>query len=186
MASYLTEAKKRKWLPKLIIDQNGFICYQCDDTLKPGHYVFEHLNDRREDSRYENTGLACIICNNKKPHSIDMQLKARELLKKKEEAGLKYLEDEGAHENNSSEIEINKILYNFTEQYISEQVAANVNISKDETLAELTYLGQERFGHGSESTFRKYLKSLTCKIAKWQVVLDDKGKKIICKRNVLN
>jgi len=184
--SFLTESKKKKWLPGLIIDQGGFICYQCDDTLKPGHYVYEHLNDRREDSRYENTALACVSCNNKKPHSIDMQLIAQELLKKKEEAGLKYQEDSTAHENNSSEIEINKVLFSFTEQYLSEQIAANVNISFDETLAELTFLAQKRFGHGSEVTFRKYLKSWTCKAADWQVVRDDKNKKIICKRNVLN
>ena len=186
MSSYITGAKKKKWLPRLIDDQGGFICYQCDDTLKPGHYVYEHLNDQREDSRYENTGLACVSCNNKKPHSFDMQLIARELLKKKEEAGLKYLEDNGAHENNSSEIEINKALYSFAEQYLSERIAADINISFDDTLTELTYLAQERFGHGSEPTFRKYLKSLTCKVSQLQVVKDDKNKKIICKRNVLN
>jgi len=184
--SFLTESKKKKWLPRHIDDQDGFVCYQCDDTLKPGHYVFEHLNDNREDSRYENNALACVSCNNKKPHSFDMQLKARELLKKKEEAGLKYLEDHGAHENNSSEIEINKILYSFTEKYISEQIAANVNIPFNETLSELTYLAQKRFGHGAESTFRRNLKSLTCPIADWQVVRDNKNKKIICKRGVLN
>ena len=111
---------------------------------------------------------------------------AQDKLEQNEEAGLKYLEDQGAHENNSSEIEINKILYNFTKQYLSERIAADTNISFEETLTELTYLTQERFGHGSEATFRKYLKAFTCKASNLQVVRDDKNKKIICKRGVLN
>jgi len=183
--SFLTESKKKAWLPRLIEDQGGFICYQCDDTLKPGHYVFEHLNDRRDDTRYENTGLGCVSCNNKKPYELDMQLKAQELLAKKEEAGLKYLEDETAHEQTSSEININKALYSFTKQYITEKIVTDVNVSFDDAVSELPYLTQERFGHGSEQSVRRYLKQLTCKASEWQVVKDDKNKKIICKR-VLN
>ena len=184
--SFITESKKKNWLPRLIEDQNGFICYQCDDTLKPGHYVFEHLSDKRKDSRYENIALCCVSCNNKKPHDFDMQLKAIELLKKKEEMGLKYLEDNTAHENNSSEIEINKLLYNFTKQHITQQIALEGKYSFDDAVSEIPYLCHERFGHGSEVTIRKYLKSLTCKASEWQVVKDDKGKKWICKRGVLN
>lgn len=183
--SFLTESKKKTWLPRLIEDQGGFICYQCDDTLKPGHYCFEHLDDRRDRTRYEAIGLSCLSCNNKKANDFDMHDKAMTLLRKKEEAGLKYLEDETAHENNSSEIEINKALYSFTKQYITEKIVTDVNVSFDDTISELPYLTQERFGHGSEQTIRRYLKQLTCKASEWQVVKDDKNKKIICKR-VLN
>ena len=138
--SFITESKKKAWLPRLINDQGGFICYQKGETLKPGHYVFEHLNDRRDDTRYENIGLACSSCNIKKIDDYDMKLKAIELLRKKEEAGLKYLEDETAHENNSSEIEINKALFNFTKQYISEQIALEGKYSLDDAIAELPYI----------------------------------------------
>ena len=115
-----------------------------------------------------------------------MKLKALELLKKKEEAGLKYLEDEKAHENNSSEIEINKALYNFTKQRITEQIALEGKYSLDDAISELPFLCQERFGHGSEATIRRYLKQLTCKASEWQVIKDNKNKKWICKREVLN
>jgi len=184
--SFLTESKKKTQLPRHINDLGGFICYQCDDALKPGHYVFEHLNDRRDDSRYENISLACVSCNIKKINDYDMKFKALELLKKKEEAGLKYLEDETAHENNSSEIEINKTLFNFTKRYITEQIALEGKYSLDDAIAELPYLCQERFGHGSEATIRRYLKQLTSKVSEWQVIKDDKNKKWICKREVLN
>ena len=184
--SFLTESKKKAWLPRLINDQGGFICYQKGETLKPGHYVFEHLNDRRDDTRYENIGLACSSCNIKKIDDYDMKLKAIELLRKKEEAGLKYLEDETAHENNSSEIEINKALFNFTKQYITEKITLEGKYSLDDAISELPYLCQERFGHGSEATIRRYLKQLTSKVSDWQVIKDDKNKKWICKREVLN
>ena len=29
--NFMTETKKRIYLPKLIVDQNGFVCYQCDE-----------------------------------------------------------------------------------------------------------------------------------------------------------
>ncbi len=101
-------------------------------------------------------------------------------------AGFKYLEDETAHENNSSEIEINKALYNFTKQYITEKIALEGKYSFEDSISELPYLCQERFGHGSEATIQRYLKQLTCKASEWQVIKDDKNKKWITKRNVLN
>jgi len=151
-----------------------------------GDYIFEHLNSNRQDNRIENLVLACTPCNIKKITYSDYGLMAQDKLEQNEEAGLKYLEDNIAHENNSSEIEINKALYSFTKQYLSERIASETNVSYDDTLTELTYLAQERFGHGSEPTFRKYLKSLTCKVSQLQIVKDAKNKKIICKRNVLN
>ena len=180
--SFLTEAKKKAWLPRLIEDQSGFVCYQCDETLKPGHYCFEHLNDHRDQTYYENTGLACNSCNIKKIDDTDMQLKAQDLLKKKEETGLKYLEDKTAHEQHSSEIQINQALYNFTKQYINEHVQTDGKYSFDDAIVELPYLCQERFGHGSEQTIRKYIKQLTCGVTPLQVIKDESNKKWICKR----
>jgi len=139
MTKLSTQAMKQKELPILIQRDNGFSCFYCKKPLTRD-YVFEHLNSNRQDNRIENKVLACQSCNIKKINNIDFQLMAAEKLKQNEEAGLKYLEVETAHENNSSEIEINKALYSFTEQYLSEQIAANVNISFGDTLSELTFL----------------------------------------------
>ena len=130
--------------------------------------------------------LVCRSCNAKKLNNYDYQIIAADKLKQNEEAGIKYQEDNSAHENNSSEIEINKALYSFHKQYISERIASDGQYLFDDAIAELPYLCQERFDHGSEATTRKYIKQLTSKVTKWQVVKDDKNKKIICKRNVLN
>ena len=181
--SFLTESKKKQWLPRLIEDQGGFICYQCEQTLKPGHYCYEHLNDKRDDTRYENTGLACNSCNIKKIDDFDMKLKASELLKKKEEAGLKYLEDKTVHEQYSSEIEINKAMYTFTQQFLLERINTDGKIEFSDVLDCIVYLCQERFGHGSEQTVRRYIKQLTCGVAPYKVIRDEKNQKWIVKRS---
>jgi len=185
MNKSLTQSTKEKYLLTIIQRDGGFNCFYCKEALTT-EYIFEHLNSNRNDNKIENIVLAHQSCNIKKINCLEYQLISENKIQENEEAGLKYLEDGTAHENNSSEIEINKALYSFTNQYLSERIAAETNISYDDTLTELTYLAQERFGHGSEPTFRKYLKSLTCKVSQLQVVRDDKKKKIICKRNMLN
>ena len=185
MTKALTQSLKKKDLPILINRDDGFQCFYCKSILK-SNYVFDHLNGNRWDNRIENLVLACQSCNIKKISDMEFQLMADEKLGQNEEMGLHYLEDWTAHENNSSEIEINKTLYNFTKQYITEQIALEGKYSFDDAISELPFLCQERFGHGSEATIRRYLKQLTCKASEWQVIRDDKNKKIICKRGVLN
>ena len=165
---------------------NGFICLFCKEPLGRD-YIREHLSNNRNDNRRENMALVCRSCNLKKINNYDYQIIAADKLKQNEDASAKFLEDTEAHKQYSSEIEISKLLYGFAEQYLSEQTTLNGSISFDDTLAELTYLTQEKYGHGSENTFRRILKSLTCKVAKFQVVKNtDTGEKLICKRNVLN
>ena len=117
---------------------------------------------------------------------MEYQLMADEKLLQNEEMGLHYLEDPTAHDQNSSEIEINNALFNFTKQYISEKIATDGRISFNDALAEIPYLTQQRFNHGSEQSIRRYIKQLTCSVAEWQVVKDENNKKWICKRGMLN
>ena len=82
------------------------------------------------------------------------------------------------------EIEINKTLYNFTKQYISEHVQTDGKYSFDDAITELPFLCQERFGHGSEQTIRRYVKQLTCGVAPFQVIKDESNKKWIVRRTL--
>jgi len=143
MIKTLTKSLKEKDLPILIQRDNGFQCFYDKEPLT-SDYVFDHLNSKRQDNRIENLVLACQSCNIKKINNTDYQIMAAEKLRQNEEAGLKYSEDDTAHENNSSEIEINKALYSFSKQYLSERIAAETNISYDDTLTELSFLAQER------------------------------------------
>lgn len=178
---YLTESLKKKYLPRLL-QEFGFICYQCNSILNGVNYVFEHLNDTRLDSRYENTALACQSCNVKKINNFDMKLKAQELLKQREEAGIKYLENHDALEEISSERKLNKLLMSFTKQYLEERVNTDGKIRLKDALDEIVYLCQERFGAGAEPTIRRYLKSLTCGVASFQIVTDESGEDWITRR----
>jgi len=185
MTKYHTESQKLKDLPKLIKRDNGFVCLYCKEPLT-GEYIFEHLNGNRHDNRIENKALAHQSCNIKKIESLEYQLIADAKLQQNEEMGLHYLEDSTAHEENSSEIEINISLYNFHKKYINEQITLEGKYSFNDAIAELPFLCQDRFGHGSEMTTRRYLKQLTSKVSDLQIIKDDNNKKWICKREVLN
>ena len=185
MTKSLTQSLKQKFLPMLINRDKGFACFYCKKTLTD-EYVFDHLSSKRQDNRIENLVLACQSCNIKKIESVEFQLMADEKLLQNEELGLHYLEDPTAHENNSSEIEINTSLYNFHKKYINEQIALEGKYAFNDAIAELPFLCQDRFGHGSEMSTRRYLKQFTSKVSDLQIIKDDKNKKIICKRGVLN
>ena len=185
MTKIFTHSLKQKDLPIIIHRDNGFNCLYCKEPLT-GDYVWEHLNSNRQDNRIENLALACQSCNIKKITNYDLGLVAAEKLKQNEDAGLKYLEDHGAFENNSSEININQTMRPFVKRWISERIVTDGKVELSEAINCLVYLCQENYSHGAEPTIRRYVKEMTCSVAEWQVVKDDKNKKIICKRNVLN
>lgn len=178
--SHLTDKMKKDFLPKLI-QEFGFNCYLCERPLKQ-EYIFEHLNDKRLDSRYENIALSHQSCNIKKTSDYDLKLKAQELLKKREEAGFKYQENPSALEEISTERQANKILFQFTEQFIEERINTDGKYNLKDAISEIPYVAQKRFGIGAENTIRRYLKQLTCPSAPNQIIRDDHGKDWICRR----
>ena len=177
MKSPLGNSKKSKYLPIIIRRQNGLNCYQCDTVFTNVDYVFEHLNDKRFDNRIENIALCCQSCNIKKIHDFDMKLKATDLLRRNEEAAI--IEDDGGMDAKSTEIDINRTLRPFCKQYITERVNTDGSIPARDTMLELTYLSQEQFGCGAESTIRKYLAELTCKVAPFMIIKEGKQQLIV-------
>lgn len=185
MTKTLTHSLKQKYLPVLIQRDGGFNCLYCKEPLT-GDYVYDHLNNQRQDNRVENVCTAHQKCNIEKSNNIEYQLIAAEKLKQNEEMGIRYLEDHGAYDNNSSEININQTMRPFVKRWITERIAADGKVELRETINCLVYLCQENYSHGAEPTIRRYVKEMTCSVAEWQVVKDDKNIKWICKRNVLN
>ena len=82
MSDHLTEAWKRKYLP-MLLQEFGYICYQCEKSLDGKNYVFDHMDDNRKHNEYTNIALACQSCNIKKVNDYDMKIKAVELKKTK-------------------------------------------------------------------------------------------------------
>ena len=180
----LTLKMKKDYLPRYL-QEFGFVCYQCGISLVGIDYIHEHLNDKRFDSRYENIALCCYPCNAKKIKDYDMQIKAQELLKKREEAGFKYVENPTAIEEISSESQKNRLLFPFTERIIEERVNTDNKYKLQDALTEIPYLSQKKFGCGAEPTIRRYIKQITCASAPFEIVTDDKGIVWICRR-ILN
>jgi len=179
--AHLTERLKKEYTPKLL-HEFGFVCYQCDRILEKGKYVYEHLNGNRLDSRYENICWSHQSCNVKKENYSDMQIKAIELLRRREEAGIDFISTPDAVEEITSERDVNKTLFPFTEQMLSERINTDGNYPLKDALAEIPYAAQKRFGFGSEGAVRRYVKQLTCKQAPFDTITNNKGEKLIVKR----
>ncbi|MCH7649218.1 MAG: hypothetical protein IIA83_11510 [Thaumarchaeota archaeon] len=180
----LTLKMKKDYLPRYL-QEFGFVCYQCGISLVGKDYVWEHMDDHRLHSHYENVALCCVSCNTKKIKEYDMKIKAIEFLKKREETGFKYVETPDAVEEISSESQKNRLLYPFTKQIVTEHVDTDNKYKLQDALTEIPYLSQEKFGCGAEPTIRRYIKQLTCHSAPLQIVTDDKGIDWICRR-ILN
>ncbi len=181
MSGHLTNALKKNYLPRLL-QEFGYKCIFCENSLEEKNYVFEHLDDQRQHNEYTNIALACQSCNIKKANDYDMKINAIELKKQREEASIKYVETPDAIEETSSERDVNKMLFPLTEQIISERVNTDGNYRLNDALAEIPYIAQKRYGCGAEPTVRRYIKQLTSKLAPFEIVTEEKGIKLICKR----
>jgi len=181
LSDHLTEALKRKYLPRLL-QEFGFKCILCNESLDGKTMVFEHLDDQRKHNEYTNIALACQSCNIKKVNNYDLKFIALDLKKQREEASIRYTETPDAIEETSSERQVNKMLYPLTEQIISERVNTDGNYPLKDALAEIPYIAQKRYGCGAEPTVRRYIKQFTSKLAPFEIITDEKGIKLICKR----
>ena len=181
MSDHLTEALKRKYLPRNL-QEIGYKCIFCKESLEGKNYVFEHLDDNRKHNEYTNIALACQSCNIKKANDFDMKFIALDFKKQREEASIKYVETPDAIEETSSERDVDKMLFPLTEEIISERVNTDGHYPLKDALAEIPYIAQKRYGCGAEPTVRRYIKQLTSKLAPFEIVTDEKGIKLICKR----
>ena len=164
------------------LQEFGYICYQCEESLEGKNWVYEHLDGNRHHNEYTNIALCCQSCNIKKAIDFDMQIKATDLQQKREEASIKYIETPDAIEETSSERDVNKMLFPLTEQIISERVNTDGHYPLKDALAEIPYIAQKRYGCGAEPTVRRYIKQLTSKLAPFEIVTEEKGIKLICRR----
>lgn len=114
-----------------------------------------------------------------------MKIKATELLKHREEAGLTYTVTPTAIEEISSERKVNRLLFPFTEEYLAQKINTHGHVELSEALNEICYSAQKRFGAGAEPTVRRYVAQLTCSVAPFQIVADKHGNNMITKRIVV-
>ena len=183
MTMHLSFKQKHEWLPILIRYYGGFLCFYCKNKLDIHTVIFDHLNNNRQDNRIENIVPCCHSCNNKKPHSIEMQVIAIEQLAKNEKHNFVRERKSGNETKEpATEIEINQSNFEIVEQFISEHVSADGYIELTDALNSCVYLCKKKTNHGSQQSVRNYINTLTCSVAPYQITKNEDKKKIIEKR----
>jgi hypothetical protein len=184
MTKQLSISQKNEYFSDLVA-RDGYKCYQCGGSFENHNHIYEHLNDDRSDNRFENTAFCCYSCNNKKPYSIDMRIKAREKLRQNEEGNFVRERKNVGNDSKevSAEIEINTSNYEITEQHISEKIKVDGFVGYADALDSSVYLCKVKTGHGSQQSVRNYIASLTSVVGPFQIVRNQDKKKIIIKRS---
>ena len=176
MTKHLTQKQKADWLDVIIQRDGKFACWYCNlDFFSLSDFVFEHLNCNRKDNRVDNLVLACVTCNNKKPHDIDMQIQATDKLHLNEK--LMYMRENTPNKmdrKQSNEITINVSNFEIAKLFL----IRNVPIPFDEALDSISYLCREKTGHGSQQSVRNYINTLTSTVAPFEII-KQQGKKVI-------
>lgn len=175
---------KLKQLPVCIKRQGGLTCYQCNQTILDGNYVFEHLDDNYDNTISTNVAIAHQSCNIKKTINYDMKLKALELKKIYEKMAIDPDDGENLSRASSSEIDINRKCYGYTKQWLTEIVGVDGRVELNDAVFSIIYDCQEKFGAGAESTIRKYVNTLTlARGSQLMQTKDDDGKRWVIKRS---
>lgn len=182
---HLTRHIKTNHLSFFIKRDGGFKCFYCGKPLKLNYHIYEHLDDQRDHNYPENWVLSCQSCNNKKPHSLELKRKAREKLRQNEMSKCvreKISENEDVTKEASPEIEINKVNYEITKQYLAEVIETDSYVLFSEALHACTYQCKEKTEHGSQQSVRNYIATLTSIVSPFMIVRDENKRKIIVKR----
>lgn len=184
MSRLLTSKMKLEYLPLLLHRDGGFRCYYCKKELQINEYIYEHLNNKRNDNRVENLVLSCQSCNIKKIDDFDMRVTANEKLKENEEKNFvrEKISDENSSNPITTEIDINTSNYDITGQYLYEVINTDGLILYSVALHSCVYLCKKKTGHGSQQAVRNYLATLTSDVAPYKIERNEDKKKVIVKR----
>jgi len=104
MSQYMTKKQKKEFIPVSIARHGGWGCFFCPELLTDD-YDIDHLNDDPTDNRFENFEVCHHKCNMAKQNNYDYKILAKEQLRLNEETGYRFLEDENAHRQISTESE---------------------------------------------------------------------------------
>ena len=132
--------------------------------------------------------LACITCNNKKPHDFDMQILATEKLHDNENR--MYVREKIQGKNNqSSEIEINVSNFEIAKLWLIKEIDTHELVEFSKALNSISYECREKTGHGSQQSVRNYINTLTSESAPFEIIkeYDEDGKcfaKLIRRRKI--
>ena len=188
MSKHLTPKQKANYLDLIIARDTEFCCWYCKkEFLSLSDYLYDHLNNNRQDNRIDNLVLACRTCNNKKPHSIEMKVIAIDKLDENEISN--YMREKMGSSNTKKEYTefiISNTNYTLTKMWLIKHVDSDPlgYVEYSEALDCISYDCREKTGHGSQQSVRQYINTLTSMAAPFEIVKNDKGKKIIRRKKI--
>ena len=196
MNNSLTERMKISFLPLLLKRDGGFFCFYCKCDLSKTDHVFEHLDDDRTNNEIDNTVLACISCNNKKPSSPEMKKRALEKKKLNEQSNSsrEYVSDrekrittsmrrlEAPAPSFKPELDISEINFEIAEQFLHEKLSVGDEMEFKTAVDSITMICRNKTGTGSQPAVRRYLDALVSPEGKFMVVQNSEKKKVIVMR----
>jgi len=178
----LTGKLKRQFFDVVIKRDGGFNCFYCRCNLLNIAWVYEHLDNNPMHSTVENIVLACQSCNVKKKNDSDMQILALEKKRLNEISNFVCEREKDTDREFSNEIEINKQNFEITQQYLTEIIETDGSIEYKDAVNSVAMLCKKKTGHGSTQSVREYLNMLASREGPFELIKDDKKKRIIVKR----
>ncbi|MBT3574285.1 MAG: hypothetical protein HN500_05265 [Nitrosopumilus sp.] len=182
----LLSHQEKKRLHQYLMWRDGNKCLYCKKAFKSTKEpIIEHLNDDRNDNRWDNLAYAHQRCNVLKGTQDSTEYLDIGLYKLGENELHNYVKEgflEEPKKEPSTEIDISKKCYDITEQYLVEKIIEEGWIYYKGVIPNIVYLARTKTDHGSEQSIRAHLKALTSDNAPFEVVKDKNGKRIIRKR----
>jgi len=176
----LTRNLQAKRTPLLIErnwpDGEEHVCCFCEQRFLQGNSkwsrTWEHLDNDKTNEALWNLEWAHLYCNEKKRHDADLQILARELIKKNQEWETKFNFDafESARESERktdtdehTEIDLNKAHFEIAENFLHEKITKkNPRYLLSDAVSCIVLRCKKQTGHGSSQSVRNYLNVLSC------------------------
>jgi len=182
MQKLLTDSQKI-FKRDLLIQRDSLNCIYCTEKINPNDCDIDHLDNNPKENELWNLVLTHHKCNCEKRKNTDYDLIAHDKINlNQSQIFVPKLEDNSPLEA-STEIQININSRQIAERYITEQIQINSSLEYQNALNSITFLCNEKTGHGSQQSTRNYISSLTCSIAPFMISKNDEGKRIIVRRN---
>ena len=180
----LSARLKQKYLPFLLKRDNGFKCFYCNIDLI-SNYIFEHLDNNRQNNQSENIVLACQSCNNKKTYSNDMKNKAREKINENKRCNLTCArEREVQAPTFNANMDANQENFEITHQYIEEMIVTENFIEYKDALDSATMQCKNKTNTGSQIAVRRYLDALCSSIGPYMIIKNENKKRVVVRRKI--
>lgn len=173
-------------------DYEEIVCCFCHQRFLEGNTkwrkTWEHLDNNKENEELWNLAWAHAYCNEKKRHDADLQIQARDLIKKNQ-AWEETFDFESAREregenktDEQTEIDLNVAHRQIVSEFLAERLPKeNSTWDFTDAINCITLRCETQTGHGSKQSVRNYLDVQCCSEGKY-LKEKSKGKTILKRR----